>query len=162
MIFDGRIIQLSVICYQLNGETELLTDLRLRFTVHRFPITIHELPRQARSTLRRRRGRRCGRRTVAIVTHTTSVDPIALAGRLLSTRTPGLVGRLIERIAMRRVPHPVTTRRGGRTCGHVTRNERLARCGRRRRRRGCGLARLRLLSCGCRFYAADLVNPIMK
>ena len=114
----------------------------------------------AYSLLRRRRRRR-GRRTVAIVAHTTSVDPIALAGCLLSTRTAGFVGGLIEWIAMRRVPHPVTARGGGRTCGRVMRNERLARRS-RRGRRGCGLANLRWLSCGGWFYAADLINTIMK
>ena len=122
-----------------------------------------------RSTLRRRRGRRRRRRSVAIVTHTTSVDPIALAGRLLSTCTPGLVGGLIEWIVMRRVPHPVTAWRRGRTCGRVTRKERLARRGRRRRRHrlprcrgcGCGFARS-LLKCRRRLDAADLINSIMK
>src|SRR5213078_4288465 len=131
---------------------------------NRDPITINWRAVRDRSSLRRRRGRR----TVAIVTHTTSVDPIALAGRLLSTRTPGLVGRLIEWIAMRRVPHPVTAWRGGRTRGRVTRNERLARRGRRGRHRlprcrgcGCGFARS-LLKCRRRLDAADLINSIMK
>ena len=95
------------------------------------------------------------------MTHATSVDPIALAGRLLSTRTPGLVGGLIEWIAMRRVPHPVTAWRRGRTRGRVTRKERLARRG-RRGRRGGGLAHLRLLSRGGRFYAANLIDSIVK
>ena len=121
-----------------------------------------------RSTLRRRRGRRRRRRSVAIVTHTTSVDPIALAGCLLSTRTAGFVGGLIEWIAMRGVPHPVTAWRRGRTTGRVTRNERLARRGRRGRHRlprcrgcGCGFARS-LLKCRRRLDAADLINSIMK
>ena len=127
---------------------------------NRDPITINWRAVRDRSSLRRRRGRR----TVAIVTHTTSVDPIALAGCLLSTRTPGLVGRLIEWIAMRRVPHPVTAWRRGRTRAR-SREKWLARRGRGRRcHRSGGLGRRRLLSYGCRggFYAADLINSIMK
>ena len=95
------------------------------------------------------------------MTHTTAVDPIALAGRLLSIVS--FVGWTIERMPMRRVPHPVTARRRSRTRGRVTGNERLTRRGRRRRRRrSCGLRRRRLLSYGYGVYAADLINSIMK
>src|SRR5439155_8031331 len=97
--------------------------------------------------------------------HTTAIDPIALAGCLVSTRAAGLVGGLIERIAMCRIPHPVPARRRGRTRGCVTGNERLARRGRHRlsRRRGCGCGFARsLLKPRYRLDAADLINPIMK
>src|SRR6476659_6903549 len=97
--------------------------------------------------------------------HATTVNPVVLAGLLrclLCRSIPSLVRRTIERIAMRRVPHPVTARRGGRT-GTGSGKERLAQGGRGRRRRGgCGLAHLGLLRCRGGFYAADLINSIMK
>src|SRR5438874_6760980 len=94
---------------------------------------------------------------------TTAIDPVVLVGLLLGVVS--LVGRTIERMVMRRVPHPVAARRGRRARGRVTGNKRLARRSSRRRRRGicgCGLAHLRLLSCGCRLNAADLIDSIMK
>ena len=92
---------------------------------------------------------------------TTAIDPVVLVGLLLGVLS--LVGRTIERMVMRRVPHPVAARRGRRTRGRVTRNKRLAWRGRGRcRRGGCGLGHLRLLSCGGRFYPAHLSNSIMK
>ena len=64
---------------------------------------------------------------------------------------------------MGRIPHPIAARRGRRAPGGVAGNKRLARRGRGRRcRRSCGLRRRRLLSYGCRVYAADLINSIMK
>ena len=98
--------------------------------------------------------------------HALPVDPIVLTGLLrclLRRSIARLVGRTIERIAMGWVPHPGATRRGGRT-RDVRGNERLARrgavvvvvvC-------GCGLAHLRLLRCRGGFYAAHLINSIMK
>ena len=107
--------------------------------------------------------RRCpGRRSsVGGMAHAATIDPVILVGLLLSIIS--FVGWLIEWIAMRRVPHPVAARRGSRARGHITRNKRLARGGRgRRRRRSCGLRRRRLLSYGCRVYTADLIDSIMK
>jgi hypothetical protein len=117
-----------------------------------------------RSPLRRRRGRR---RSVDGMTDAAAIDPVILVGLLLSVIS--FVGGLIEWIAMRRVPHPVTARRRGRARGRVTGNKRLPRrSGRRRRHRlprcrgcGCGFARS-LLKCRRRLDAADLINAIMK
>ena len=93
--------------------------------------------------------------------HTTAIDPVILVGLLLSIIS--FVGGLIEWIAMGRIPHPIAARRGRRARGDMTGNKRLARDGRgRRRRRGCGLRYRRLLSYGCRVYAADLIDSIMK
>jgi hypothetical protein len=113
-----------------------------------------------RSPLRRRCGRR---RSVDGMTDAAAIDPVILVGLLLSVIS--FVGGLIEWIAMRRVPHPIAARRGRRARGGVAGNQRLARRGRGRRcRRSCGLRRRRLLSYGRRggFYAADLINSIMK
>jgi hypothetical protein len=94
---------------------------------------------------------------------TATIDPIILARFLcvfLDRTIPGLIARAIERIAMRRVPHPVA--RGSR--GRTQTKERLSR--RRRRGRGhcnAGLARLRLRSYSRRrLDAADLIKSIME
>src|SRR5947209_19734390 len=95
--------------------------------------------------------------------HAAAIDPIVLGGLLLGAVS--LVGWTIERMAMGRIPHPIAARRGRRARGGVAGNKRLARRGRGRRcRRSCGFRRRRLLSYGCRggFYAADLINSIMK
>src|SRR5438067_159237 len=93
--------------------------------------------------------------------HAAAIDPIVLGGLLLGAVS--LVGWTIERMAMGRIPHPIAARRGRRAPGGVAGNKRLARRGRGRRcRRSCGLRRRRLLSYGCRVYAADLINSIMK
>ena len=110
--------------------------------------------------LRRRPGRRSAGR---VVTHTTTVNPVVLAGLLLSA--VGLVSPTIERLPMGWIPHPVAARRGRRARRGITGNKRLARGGRRRRRRRSGGLRHRLLlSYGCRggFYATDLIDSIMK
>src|SRR5436190_5043172 len=101
--------------------------------------------------------------------HTSAINPVTLTRllRLLLSRSiPTLEGRTIERIAMRRIPHP-------RACGCRRRacrsgKERLARRGRRGGDRsiGCsyGLAYLRLVSRyrGRRLYTAHLINPVME
>src|SRR5256884_4936978 len=95
--------------------------------------------------------------------HAAAIDPIVLGGLLLGAVS--LVGWTIERMAMGRIPHPIAARRGRRARGGVAGNKWLARRGRGRRcRRSGGLRRRRLLSYGCRggFYAADLINSIMK
>src|SRR5437868_8920281 len=127
---------------------------------NRDPITINWRAVRDRSSLRRRRGRR---RSVDGMTHTTTVNPVALAGLLLGVVR--LVTRTIERMTMGRIPHPIAARRGRRARGGVAGNKWLARRGRGRRcRRSGGLRRRRLLSYGCPggFYAADLINSIMK
>ena len=93
--------------------------------------------------------------------HTTAIDPVILVGLL---RIISFVGGLIEWMAMGRIPHPIAARRGRRARGGVAGNKRLARRGRGRRcrRSGCGLRGRRLSSYGCRVYAADLINSIMK
>src|SRR5438105_15405185 len=95
--------------------------------------------------------------------HAAAIDPIALVGLLLGAVS--LVGWTIERMTMGRIPHPIAARRGRRARGGVAGNKWLARRGRGRRcHRSGGLRRRRLLSYGCRggFYAADLINSIMK
>jgi len=93
--------------------------------------------------------------------HAATVNPVVLAGLLL--RIISFVGGLIEWMAMGRIPHPIAARRGRRARGGVAGNKRLARRGRGRRCcRSCGLRRRRLSSYGCRVYAADLINSIMK
>jgi hypothetical protein len=111
------------------------------------------------------------RRSVDGMAHTATVDPVVLPGLLrclLRRRIPGLVRRTSEGITMRRVPHPITAWRRGRT--RARRKKWLARCSRRRRgrhrlsrRRGCGCGFVRsLLKPRRRLDAADLINPIMK
>src|SRR5438874_13456618 len=97
---------------------------------------------------------------------TAAIDPVVLVGLLLGVLS--LVSRTIERMVMRWVPHPVTASRGGRTRGRVTRNERLARRGRRGRHRvarcgdsSWGFARS-LLTCGRRLAAADAIISLME
>ena len=96
--------------------------------------------------------------------NTAAIDPIILAGFLcafLNRTIPSLIARAIERIAMRRVPHPVT--RGSR--GRPRTKERLSRRRRRRGRdrRNAGWARLRFRSYSRRrLDAADLINSIME
>ena len=93
--------------------------------------------------------------------HAAAIDPVVLVGLLLGVVS--LVGWTIKRMAMRRVPHPIAARRGRGARGGITGNKRLARGGRGSRRRGgCGLAHLGLLRCWGGFYAADLINSIMK
>jgi hypothetical protein len=98
--------------------------------------------------------------------HAAAIDPVVLVGLLLGVVS--LVGWTIERMAMRRVPHPIAARRGRRARGGITGNKRLARGDGRRRHRlprcrgcGCGFARS-LLKCRRRLDAADLINSIMK
>jgi len=126
---------------------------------NREPIAINWRAVRDRSPLRRP----CWRRRSGVdgMAHAATVNPVVLAGLLLAALR--LVGWTIERMAMGRIPHPIAARRGRRAPWGIARNKRLARGGRgRRRRRGCGLPHRRLLSCGCRFYAADLINSIMK
>jgi hypothetical protein len=125
---------------------------------NREPITINWRAVRDRSPLRRPCWRRSG---VDGMAHAATVNPVVLAGLLLGVVR--LVSRTIERMAMGRIPHPIAAWRGRRARGGVAGNKRLARRGRGRRcRRSCGLRRRCLLSYGCRVYAADLINSIMK
>jgi len=160
---------LIVVRHVGSGREEVRRLARLRFTGIRHvrcPEPHHfTLPQRPRLPLRGRSGRRSA---IGIMAYATAIYPIALAGCLLSARTPGLVGGLIERIAMRRIPHPVPTGCRGRARPRGSGKKRLARRGSDGGDRiiGCsyGLAHLRLVSCGQRrrLDAAHLINPIMK
>ena len=97
--------------------------------------------------------------------HALAVDPIVLAGLLrclLRRSIPSLVRRTIKRIAMGgshiQAPLGVEEGRGARNGEQTAAAARL----RSSWSRGCGLAHLGLLRCRGGFYAADLINSIMK